>query len=105
MGWLLSVYIGAAVFGVGVTLVDLFGLLGDHDGSHDGASGHEADGQVEVGVPRPLASGNTGLEQIAQLLLVPLICCLHGDGEHAVEFAKAIREALSNAGLGIRACG
>ena len=49
MGWLLSVYIGAAVFGVGVTLVDLFGLLGDHDGSHDGASGHEADGQVEDG--------------------------------------------------------
>lgn len=27
--------------------------------------------------------------------------CLHGDGEHAVEFARAIREALSDADVGI----
>lgn len=27
--------------------------------------------------------------------------CVHGDGEHAVEFARAIREALSDAGVGI----
>lgn len=27
--------------------------------------------------------------------------CIHGDGEHAVEFAKAIREALTNEGIEI----
>lgn len=46
MGWLLSVYIGATVFGVGITLVDLFGLLGEHTGAHDG--GHEAAGGHEA---------------------------------------------------------
>lgn len=53
MSWLLSVYIGAAVFGIGVTLVDLFGLLGshdgDHDGSHDGTNGHETGDHAEYG--------------------------------------------------------
>jgi len=39
MTLLLSVYIGATVFGVGVTLVDLFGLLGSHDGDHDATAG------------------------------------------------------------------
>jgi UPF0271 protein len=28
--------------------------------------------------------------------------CIHGDGEHAVEFAKAIRQALTNSGLEVR---
>jgi UPF0271 protein len=35
---------------------------------------------------------------------VPIVAdtvCLHGDGEHAIEFARAIREALSGAGIGI----
>ena len=31
--------------------------------------------------------------------------CLHGDGEHAVEFARAIRSALEKAGVMIRAVG
>ncbi|WP_455382713.1 NfeD family protein [Salinispira pacifica] len=44
MGWLLSVYIGAAVFGVGVTLVDLLGLLGSHEGDHAGSSDQDAGG-------------------------------------------------------------
>ena len=39
---------------------------------------------------------------------IPIVAetiCLHGDGEHAVEFAKAIRDALSKAGVGVRSCG
>jgi 5-oxoprolinase (ATP-hydrolysing) subunit A len=28
--------------------------------------------------------------------------CIHGDGEHAVEFAKAIRQALTNSGFEVR---
>ena len=28
--------------------------------------------------------------------------CIHGDGEHAVEFAKTIRQALANSGLEVR---
>ena len=36
MSWLLSVYIGATVFGVGVTLIDMLGLLGDHGDGHSG---------------------------------------------------------------------
>jgi len=37
---------------------------------------------------------------------IPIIAetiCIHGDGEHAVEFAKAIREALTKEGIEIRA--
>lgn len=37
--------------------------------------------------------------------IVPLkaeTICVHGDGEHAVEFAKAIRQALKNSGIEIR---
>lgn len=49
MGWLLSVYIGAAVFGVGVTLVDLLGLFGGHEGDNTDSSGHEADGHFDDG--------------------------------------------------------
>lgn len=37
------------------------------------------------------------------LPIVAETICLHGDGEHAVEFAKAIRDALSKAGVRIRA--
>lgn len=41
MSWLLSVYIGATIFGVGVTLIDLLGLFGGHEADHAGASGHD----------------------------------------------------------------
>ena len=37
---------------------------------------------------------------------IPIVAetiCIHGDGEHAVEFAKAIREALEKEGIQIRA--
>ena len=37
---------------------------------------------------------------------IPIIAdtiCIHGDGEHAVEFAKAIHSALTNEGIEIRA--
>lgn len=54
MGWLLSVYIGATVFGVGITLIDLFGLLGSHDGDH---AGEDSGGHVEDGA---LAEGDLG---------------------------------------------
>jgi UPF0271 protein len=29
--------------------------------------------------------------------------CLHGDGEHALAFARRIRGALADAGIGVRA--
>ena len=41
MDWLLSLYIGATIIGVGVTLFDLFGLLGSHDGDQSGI-GHDS---------------------------------------------------------------
>jgi membrane protein implicated in regulation of membrane protease activity len=45
------VYIGATVFGVGITLIDLFGLLGSHDGDHAGedSGGHVEDGALAEG--------------------------------------------------------
>ncbi|HUX22226.1 MAG TPA: hypothetical protein VMW69_13370 [Spirochaetia bacterium] len=47
MSWLLSVYIGATIFGAGITLIDLFGLFGSHDGDHTGddSSGHTIEGE------------------------------------------------------------
>lgn len=45
MGWLVGVYIAAAVFGGGITLIDLLGLLGhggDHGGADHGGSAHDA---------------------------------------------------------------
>lgn len=40
MGFFLTLYIAASVFGVGITLIDLFSGIGDHDSS----GGHDADG-------------------------------------------------------------
>lgn len=45
MSWLLSIYIGATIFGVGITLIDLFGLFGGHEADRAGASGHDSGGQ------------------------------------------------------------
>lgn len=59
MNTLLSFYIACAVFGVGVTLIDMLGILGDlfHEGDHSGAdhdsdSGHDAidHGDMDAGV-------------------------------------------------------
>ncbi len=46
MEWLLSFYIGTTIFGVGVTLIDVFGSFGDDGGDHDGgdAGGDDAGG-------------------------------------------------------------
>jgi membrane protein implicated in regulation of membrane protease activity len=46
MTWLLSLYIGATVFGVGVTLIDFLGLLGDQEDDADdgGAEALDSDG-------------------------------------------------------------
>ena len=41
MDWLLSLYIGTTIIGVGVTLFDLFGLLGSHEGGQD-SIGHDS---------------------------------------------------------------
>jgi membrane protein implicated in regulation of membrane protease activity len=50
MGWLLSLYIGATVFGVGVTVLDMIGALGgdqDADGADaDGAGSDGGDGDA-----------------------------------------------------------
>ncbi len=35
VGWLLSLFIAATVFGVGVTTIDFFGLIGDHEVADD----------------------------------------------------------------------
>lgn len=41
MEWLLSVYIAAAVFGVGVKIVEMAGMLGHHDDDGDDSHGHD----------------------------------------------------------------
>ncbi len=46
MGGLLTLYIAASVFGIGVTLLDLLGILG-HSGGHGG--GHDSDAQDSGG--------------------------------------------------------
>ncbi len=38
-----------------------------------------------------------------KISIVAETICLHGDGEHAVEFAKAVHDALVNEGIGIKA--
>jgi len=43
MSWLLSVYIAATVFGVGITFIDLLGLIGSHDGDQSDAVGGDHD--------------------------------------------------------------
>ncbi|TFH06018.1 MAG: hypothetical protein E4H09_01040 [Spirochaetales bacterium] len=47
MGWLLSLYIAASVFGVGVTVLDLIGLIGDQDNEADDGDGMDADSGSE----------------------------------------------------------
>ncbi len=42
MGILGSVYIALAIFGLGVTVVDLFGALGHHDSDGHHGDGHDA---------------------------------------------------------------
>ncbi|MEE8440553.1 MAG: hypothetical protein V3S41_02435, partial [Spirochaetia bacterium] len=55
MGWLLSLFIAATVFGVGVTALDLIGLIGDQDSEGDddvdGTDADEGDaGEVQSSV-------------------------------------------------------
>lgn len=47
MTWLLSLYIGATVFGVGVTVIDFLGLLGDQDADADGVGDDAGDGDAD----------------------------------------------------------
>ena len=47
--WLLSLFIGATVFGAGVTLVDMIGGLGDGDGDSDSDSDGADDGDFGDG--------------------------------------------------------
>ena len=48
MAWLLSIYIAATVFGVGVTAIDLFGLIGDQESDgEDGDDGGADDGDAD----------------------------------------------------------
>lgn len=49
MTWLLSLYIGATVFGVGVTVIDFLGLLGDQDADADGVSDDAGDIDADDG--------------------------------------------------------
>jgi membrane protein implicated in regulation of membrane protease activity len=49
VGWLLSIYIAATVFGVGVTAIDLLGLIGDHGSEGDHADGHDGDAGHAIG--------------------------------------------------------
>jgi hypothetical protein len=43
VGILLTVYIAAAIFGVGITIIDLIGLFGHHGPGSDTSSGHSVD--------------------------------------------------------------
>ncbi|MBS1603098.1 MAG: LamB/YcsF family protein [Bacteroidetes bacterium] len=52
------------------------------------------EGRVDVFLPDGAPAGDTPL--VAQTV------CLHGDGDHAVEYAKMIHEALENEGIEIR---
>ena len=65
MTWLLSLYIGATVFGVGVTLIDFLGLLGDQEGDADdgGAEAADADsGAIEADFDSDGADGGFGAD-------------------------------------------
>ena len=63
------------------------------------ADDHEA---VEQAM-RMVADGNVVATTGDVLPIVAETICLHGDGDHAVEFAKAIRTALDAAGVAVRA--
>ncbi|GBF75188.1 putative LamB/YcsF family protein [Paenibacillus sp. 598K] len=43
--------------------------------------------------------------QLAEVEIQADTVCIHGDGEHALDFARTIREALEQAGVTVRAPG
>jgi len=65
---------------------------------------HEAEevmvGQVLDMVERGMVETREGFEIAVQADTV----CLHGDGPHAVRFAKALRQALKDAGVQVKPC-
>jgi hypothetical protein len=59
METLQAIYIALAVFGVGVTIVDLFGAL-DHGGGHEAGGGHGHDGSHDAGHAHDIGSAHAG---------------------------------------------
>ena len=60
MNWVLTLYVAATVFGAGVTLIDMLGMLGDHSSDHGdghdtaadetgGMDGHDSGGDDHAG--------------------------------------------------------
>jgi hypothetical protein len=110
-----GLFIVTAVFGVGVTAVDLLGLLGDHDdgghhGDHGGLeSGGHANGH-DIGTDADIASdGHGGAHSLLFLLrnlrLAVYFCVGFGVLGLAAEFTgSGLIGALSWAGVGGVAC-
>ncbi|MFP4375920.1 MAG: hypothetical protein ACLFP4_02650 [Spirochaetales bacterium] len=48
MNWLLSLYIGATVFGAGITLIDLMGVLGGEQADGEADADGEIDGDADA---------------------------------------------------------
>lgn len=65
---------------------------------------HHADeimvGQVLDMVEQGVVKTREGIEIAVQ----PDTVCLHGDGPHAVRFAKTLRQALKDAGVQVKPC-
>jgi 5-oxoprolinase (ATP-hydrolysing) subunit A len=121
--------IAEAVKEIDETLV-LFGLAGSVSISEAQASGlqtasevfadrtYQSDGSLtprsqpnalieddEQAIAQALGFVNTGSVQATTGEIVSVRCdtiCIHGDGSHAVSFAKKIREAFNNKGIGIK---
>ncbi|MFT3870944.1 MAG: 5-oxoprolinase subunit PxpA [Nibricoccus sp.] len=71
--------------------------------SQPGALHHDDDkmvGQVLDMVKRGVVKTRDGVEIAVQADTI----CLHGDGPHAVHFAKTLRQALKDAGVEVKSC-
>lgn len=70
-------------------------------GRPDALLTNEADSVAQV--LRMVREGRVGTTVGRDIAIVADTLCLHGDGAHAVEFARSVRAALSAAGVRVRA--
>ncbi|QQK74776.1 LamB/YcsF family protein [Salicibibacter cibarius] len=56
-------------------------------------------------VTRMIEEGKVHAQQGKDVDILAETVCIHGDGPHALAFAKSIREKIENAGIGIRPIG
>ena len=70
-------------------------------GRPDALLTNEADSVAQV--LRMVREGRVGTTEGRDIAIVADTLCLHGDGAHAVEFARSVRAALNAAGVRVRA--